>query len=266
MNEPLQEPTNYNLTLMTLFGVLSGVGLTFLFQDVFTVSLTKALLIAVASSLIWLLFYLIKNYQESVIQAKEVFALLAVFVISGASIWYKMPPLVDFTIPWQLFLIWPISFGLVYKIEAALMAPEGDVDVFHKGTIQHGTDQRIAFHNLPKKQILNEEVAFHIENDGLDLQIIFNIEKTGAPVLIKVDQISDDARFKDYLLKQGITVNELGRVIDGAMLIEIELDESVAYYQVVENFSYGEPELLPAINLYRDLNQVVEQISFTEVK
>lgn len=262
MNKSLNlPPANYSLTLVTLAGLLVGSVLTFLFSEAFSTNLPQTLLIALVFSSCWVLFYTIKNYRTSPLANRKIYITLLLLLCAGAFICYLFPQLrVNFpSIPLSAFVIWPVAFTLVYKIAESLNEPEEDKFVFH-----NGAQPRPAFHDLPKKQISKEEIAFHIDNDGLDPQIIFNVEKTGASHLIQIQHISAAEKFSHYLLNHGITVTELGIAIEGVILMEMQFNGLKAYYQIVADADVSDQQPLASIDIALlenndDLNEQVEK-------
>ena len=260
MNKPQPSPpVNYYFVLMTLIGLLVGGGLTFIFSESFTASLPQKSLIAITCNLLWAVIYTLKNHHKSVLNIKEILGVMAVLVLVGIISYYQISSWDSFSFPFSAFIIWSITFALVYKVAETFHAPDEKSFVFH-----NGTEQRIAFHDLPKKQISKDYFAFHIDNDGLDPQVIFNVEITGAKYFIQVKQISHADQFNRYLLQNDVIVKQLGNAIEGVALMEMQYKESIAYYQIVDDLNSPQPELLSSIDIALldnsdDLNLRVEQ-------
>ncbi|MFT6986253.1 MAG: hypothetical protein ACJAT7_002078 [Psychromonas sp.] len=260
MNKSLNlPPANYSLTLVTLAGLLVGSALTFLFSEAFSTNLPQTLLVALIFSLFWVVFYTVKNYRESPSRNKEIYSALFFLLLAGILIWYLFPQLNGFSIPISAFIIWPAAFTLVYKIAESLNTPEVDKFVFH-----NGAEQRPASHDLSKIKTSKDKIAFHLENDGLDPQIIFNVEKTGASHLIKIQHISAADQFSHYLSRHDITVKELGMAIEGVILMEMQFKELKAYYQIVEDLNFSDEQPLCSIDIALlensdELNQRIEK-------
>lgn len=262
MNKSLNLPSaNYSLTLVTLAGLFVGSVLTFLFSEAFSTNLPQTLLVALIFSLCWVIFYIIKNYGESHLGNRKISIALSLLLLAGALIWYLFPHLLlnFFSIPLSAFVIWPAAFTLVYKVAESLNEPEEDHFVFH-----NGAQPRPAFHDLPKVKISKEQIAFHIDNDGLDPQIIFNVEKTGASHLIQVQDICAADQFSRYLLNHEVTVKELGIAIEGVVLMEMQFNGLKAYYQIVDALDFSEQRPLSSIDIALlensdDLNERIEK-------
>ena|GEM_PF-6266421 len=262
MNKSLNlPPANCSLTLLTLAGLLVGSALTFLFSEAFSTNLPQTLLVAFIFSLFWVLFYSIKNYRASPLGHRKIYSALFLLLLAGGLVYYLFPQLLFnfFSVPLSAFIIWPVAFTLVYKIGTSLNEPETDKFVFH-----NGAQQRPAFHDLAKIKVSNEQIAFHIDNDGLDPQIIFNVEKTGASHLIQIKYINAAAQFSRYLLNHDITVAALGIPIEGVALMEMQFNGLKAYYQVADDVDFSEQHPVCSIDIALlensdDLNGRVEE-------
>ena len=259
MNKSLNlQQSNYSFALITLAGLIVGSTLTFLFSEAFSTNLSQTLLLALIFSLFWLAFFNIKNYRESPLRNRKRYSAAFWSLLAGLLIYYVLPQFNGFAIPLSAIVIWPAAFTLVYKIAEHLQAPKEDKFVFH-----NGAEPRPAFRDLPKKQISKEEIAFHIDNDGLDPQIIFNVEKTGASHLIQIKNSSNADQFSHYLLKRNVIVKELGIPIEGVILMEIQFNGLKAYYQIVDDLNVTESQQLSSIDIALlensdDLNQHIE--------
>ncbi len=259
MNKSLNLPqNNYSFALITLAGLIVGSILTFLFSEAFSTNLSQTLLLALIFSLFWLAFFNIKNYRESPLRNRKRYSAAFWSLLAGLLIYYVLPQSNGFAIPLSAIVIWPAAFTLVYKIAEHLQTPKEDKFVFH-----NGAEPRPTFRDLPKKQISKEEIAFHIDNDGLDPQIIFNVEKTGASHLIQIKDSSNADQFSHYLLKRNVIVKELGIPIEGVILMEIQFNGLKAYYQIVDDLNVTESQQLSSIDIALlensdDLNQHIE--------
>ena len=259
MNKSLNLPqNNYSFALITLAGLIVGSILTFLFSEAFSTNLSQTLLLALIFSLFWLAFFNIKNYRESPLRNRKRYSAAFWSLLAGLLIYYVLPQFNGFAIPLSAIVIWPAAFTLVYKIAEHLQTPKEDKFVFH-----NGAEPRPTFRDLPKKQISKEEIAFHIDNDGLDPQIIFNVEKTGASHLIQIKDSSNADQFSHYLLKRNVIVKELGIPIEGVILMEIQFNGLKAYYQIVDDLNVTESQQLSSIDIALlensdDLNQHIE--------
>jgi hypothetical protein len=252
-------PVNYYFALMTLLGLLVGGGLTFIFSESFIVSLPQNSLIAIICSLLWAGAYSLKNYQKSVFNLKEILGVIAVLLLVGIISYSQFSAGNSFS--FSSCVIWSVTFAFVYMVTGTVHVCDEKSFVFH-----NGSEQRIAFHDLPKKRISKDHFAFHIDNDGLDPQVIFNVEITGAKYLIQVKQIGNAEQFERYLLENDVTVKQLGNAIAGVALMEMQYKEGKAYYQIVADHLNSSPsEILSSIDIALldnsdDLNLQVEQV------
>lgn len=259
MTKPLNEAqANYGLILTTFASLILGSLLTLLFSDAFSNDLPQTLLIALIFSLLWLTFYNIKNYHQSSVVKGKKYSVLLLLPITGGLIWYLLSQFNGYSVPLSAIVIWPAAFILVYQVAESLGAPEDDKFVFH-----NGAEPRTEFNNLHKVKISKEQIAFHIDNDGLDPQIIFNVEKTGASHLITIHGANAADKFSDYLSGQKVIIEALGIPIEGVVLMEMQFNGSKGYYQIVDDLDSPESKPLCSIDIALlensdQLNQRVE--------
>lgn len=87
------------------------------------------------------------------------------------------------------------------------------------------------------------DTPFLIDEDGLDPSIVFNVEKTGAGIVILIEEIYQDNNLQDYLQKHQIDVKLIGSPIEGVRLMEMQYKGLQGYYRVTDNYhsSYSNP-------------------------
>ncbi|WP_369434598.1 hypothetical protein [Psychromonas sp. MME1] len=87
------------------------------------------------------------------------------------------------------------------------------------------------------------DTPFLIDEDGLDPSIVFNVEKTGADILILLENIKQENHFSDYLTARDISVKLIGSPIEGVNLIEMQYQGLQGYYRVTNNDLYSSDDV-----------------------
>ncbi|GLS89047.1 hypothetical protein GCM10007916_01140 [Psychromonas marina] len=114
-----------------------------------------------------------------------------------------------------------------------------------------------------KKSNIEERVAIHIDEDGLDPMVLFNEEKSGVACILRLTELKTTKHLFDYLYDLNISVEQQGSPIDGQTLMEINYQQEKGYYRLTDN---GPRELLDfafcenSEHLYAQIKLAIEQL------
>jgi len=86
-----------------------------------------------------------------------------------------------------------------------------------------------------KKQNIEERVAIHIDEDGLDPMILFDEAKSGVTCILKLSAITATNRLQDYLSELYVLSEQQGRPIAGQTLMEVHYKGESGYYRLTND-------------------------------
>lgn len=114
-----------------------------------------------------------------------------------------------------------------------------------------------------KKSNVEERLAIHIDEDGLDPMVLFNAEKSGVTCILRLTKLKTTKHLFDYLYDLNISVEQQGSPIDGQTLMEINYQQEKGYYRLTDNsphelldFAFCENSAL----LYAQIKLAIEQL------
>jgi hypothetical protein len=98
-----------------------------------------------------------------------------------------------------------------------------------------------------KKKNIEERVAIHIDEDGLDPMILFDEAKSGVSYILKLSAISHEHKLQDYLSELYVLSEQQGSPIAGQTLMEVHYQGESGYYRLTssglsESIDFAFPE------------------------
>ena len=94
-----------------------------------------------------------------------------------------------------------------------------------------------------KKQNIEERVAIHIDQDGLDPMVLFNEEKSGVACILKIGNLPLNHKLTQRLSQLGITTKQLGHPIEKQTLLEMNYEEEQGYCRITTGETLEKVEL-----------------------
>ena len=124
------------------------------------------------------------------------------------------------------YISWALLCSLLYATVKHLTEKQRSNFDFYKVAEPLGRQER------RKKQNIEERMAFHIGEDGLDPMVIFNEEKTGVASLLKLSAVKSTHKLSRYLAELGIETKQQGHPIAGQTLMSMSYQTQSGYYRL----------------------------------
>lgn len=128
-----------------------------------------------------------------------------------------------------VYISWALLCILLYALSRHLKLKENDAFDFYKVAEPIGRQER------RKKQNIEERVAIHIGEEGLDPMILFNEEKTGVACILTLTALKPTHKISRYLTELAIQAEQQGQPIAGQTLFTMNFEQQSGYFRLTED-------------------------------
>lgn len=129
-----------------------------------------------------------------------------------------------------VYLGWLLLCALLYAVANHFKHKNSTEFDFYKVAEPLGRQER------RKKQNIEERVAIHIDEDGLDPMVLFNEEKSGVESIITLSHVNESDQLSVLLGELNVDIEQQGTPIAGQTLMEISYQQEIGYYRVSEGY------------------------------
>jgi len=153
------------------------------------------------------------------------------------------------------YISWALLCVVLYTLANHLKLKNSSEFDFYKVSEPVGRQTR------RKKQNIEERVAIHIDEEGLDPMIMFNEEKSGVGCILKLTGLKPKHKLSMYLSQLEITVKQEGHPIAGQTLVEMSFQGQSGYYRLssdgkMESVEFAFPKQTEL--LYEQVSQAID--------
>ncbi|MCP4324943.1 MAG: hypothetical protein GY787_24470, partial [Alteromonadales bacterium] len=153
------------------------------------------------------------------------------------------------------YISWSLLCAVLYAFANHFKAKNSSTFDFYKVAEPIGRQTR------RKKQNIEERLAIHTGEDGLDPMVLFNEEKSGVACILKLAELKAKHKLAMYLSQLDITVKQEGQPIAGQTLMEMSFQDQLGYYRLssdgkTESVEFAFP--LQTELLYEQVSQAID--------
>lgn len=159
-----------------------------------------------------------------------------------------------YSVTFYTYAGWALICALSYAFVVHVKRNKGNEFDFYKVSDPIGRQER------RKKQNIEERVATHLTDDGLDPMVLFNEEKSGVACLLKLTLLKSNHNISHYLAQLAISIEQQGSPIAGQTLFSMSFQQQTGYLRLTLDGSSATAEFAFHENkgpLYDQTSQVI---------